>query len=379
MKDNSLMVGRIHFLMLAANLTVCVLLLLTNSVYYYRTDLFYMHLSQLDLTVTAMNKSFFILVHLSFLVWMYQVHSTINRMKSNYAISESDFLVQMLPVVQLWGIGAVLAQIRTLFREHPLLQRRSDRLKAFIPLIYISYLASWAGYYVMHQSGGISMEATLVVSVIFVVMNMVYMSALHLISQGVYVMMAQPVVDEPPQLAPDLSHAEREDTDLQEVLPDLPLAARGIRLAASLIDSVIFMIAVSIGLMIGAMAPEDDTDFFMILFALLAMLLYMVLYALHVSWTGQSLGKQLLGIRIVRLETGQSGGFLYNFFLRSFVNGIIGGFVPAYSLVDYCFIFSSDRRCLHDRLAGTIVINERRAAAARRELDEAAGSYRTEA
>jgi uncharacterized RDD family membrane protein YckC len=61
----------------------------------------------------------------------------------------------------------------------------------------------------------------------------------------------------------------------------------------------------------------------------------------------------------VNFEDEANPGFVKASLLRSFVNGLIGS-IPvvgaAYSLVDICFIFRDDRRCLHDLLAGTKVV-----------------------
>lgn len=55
----------------------------------------------------------------------------------------------------------------------------------------------------------------------------------------------------------------------------------------------------------------------------------------------------------------QHAGFVKAVLLRAFVNGLIGaipfvGFI--YGIVDILSIFRSDRRCYHDQLAGTQVI-----------------------
>lgn len=51
---------------------------------------------------------------------------------------------------------------------------------------------------------------------------------------------------------------------------------------------------------------------------------------------------------------------VHAFVLRSFVNGLIGA-IPCigsiYALVDIVFIFREDRRCLHDLLASTVVVD----------------------
>jgi len=37
------------------------------------------------------------------------------------------------------------------------------------------------------------------------------------------------------------------------------------------------------------------------------------------------------------------------------VNGLLG-LIPLYGLVDILFIFRSDRRCIHDMIAGTQIV-----------------------
>ncbi len=73
----------------------------------------------------------------------------------------------------------------------------------------------------------------------------------------------------------------------------------------------------------------------------------------------QSVGKLVVGLRIVSVETEQPGGPLRAFLLRAFIPTVIE-FIPFLGLlfwaVDSCFIFREDRRCLHDLIAGTKVV-----------------------
>lgn len=75
----------------------------------------------------------------------------------------------------------------------------------------------------------------------------------------------------------------------------------------------------------------------------------------------QSIGKRLLKMQIVRMEDDQPAGFGNAFFLRSFCNNLIGTMLfftfGAYFIIDACFIFRDDRRCIHDLLAKTKVID----------------------
>jgi uncharacterized RDD family membrane protein YckC len=73
----------------------------------------------------------------------------------------------------------------------------------------------------------------------------------------------------------------------------------------------------------------------------------------------QSVGKLLVGLRIVSVENEQPGGPLRAFLLSDFIPTVIE-FIPflgiLFWLVDSCFIFRDDHRCIHDLIAGTKVV-----------------------
>ena len=74
---------------------------------------------------------------------------------------------------------------------------------------------------------------------------------------------------------------------------------------------------------------------------------------------GQSIGKKIVGIKVVRTD-GSPVSLYRIFFLRYVVNTfftLIPAVGPLYSLVDSLLIFGDARRCIHDHLADTIVID----------------------
>jgi uncharacterized RDD family membrane protein YckC len=80
---------------------------------------------------------------------------------------------------------------------------------------------------------------------------------------------------------------------------------------------------------------------------------------------GQTVGKRVLGIRIVGNDSDEDAGFVRVVLLRSFVPGMIGsitymGLGLCFAIVDIGFIFRPDRRCVHDHLAGTKVVEDTR-------------------
>ena len=128
----------------------------------------------------------------------------------------------------------------------------------------------------------------------------------------------------------------------------MELATRKQRFFSALADSAILGAPYALGSYEAAPEPLR-------LLAVLASLALLVTQVVMVSRQGQTLGKRLLGIRIVRKDTFQNGGFVVNVAKRGLLNGLLC-LIPGYFLVDACFIFRADRRCLHDLIAGTVVI-----------------------
>ena len=74
---------------------------------------------------------------------------------------------------------------------------------------------------------------------------------------------------------------------------------------------------------------------------------------------GQSVGKLLCGLRIVRYRDAAPAGFLNGVLLRSVIPTAIDQ-VPVlgklFWIVDSCFIFGEEKRCIHDYIGDTKVV-----------------------
>jgi uncharacterized RDD family membrane protein YckC len=155
----------------------------------------------------------------------------------------------------------------------------------------------------------------------------------------------------PPNAAVNDANASRSQAEL---------AGRGTRLGAILIDSLTYLVAMSPALLI-LVNPDMDEPAKIPIFGVVG-LLFLALFIVNLvmlSKTGQSIGKRILNIKIVRTD-GSRAGLGRIFWLRMFIPGLIGGIPlvgPIFSLVDPLFIFQESRRCIHDLIADTIVIN----------------------
>lgn len=136
-----------------------------------------------------------------------------------------------------------------------------------------------------------------------------------------------------------------------------PLATLGSRLGAHLLDGLLYFGA-SLAFGVPGAAFGDEAIGALACLGMLTLAIYQW-YLL--STTGQSVGKKWVGIRIVKMD-GSPVDFVSAVLLRSwafyalvFVGTLlfIGSILP---LIDALMIFSDERRCLHDHLAGTKVV-----------------------
>jgi uncharacterized RDD family membrane protein YckC len=143
------------------------------------------------------------------------------------------------------------------------------------------------------------------------------------------------------------------------------LADRGTRLGAALLDTIAFVAMVYGPLLVfGFMSAAASTSMQQgptsqvmamgLTSALVGFVVWLSLTIRFVLQSRQSIGKKILGIRVVRRD-GTEVSFSRLFWLRNCVVWIIS-LVPLFGLVDSLFIFGESRQCLHDKIADTIVV-----------------------
>jgi uncharacterized RDD family membrane protein YckC len=144
---------------------------------------------------------------------------------------------------------------------------------------------------------------------------------------------------------------------------DPNLAGRGSRLMAFLIDGFIFTLCFVPGGIMLWMGAGDHNDTLQIIGGILIGLLFLALLAVQIyllSTRGQTIGKKMMSVKIVKYADDSNPGFLHACLLRLIVPGFING-IPfigyLFPIVDACFIFGDERRCIHDLIASTKVVN----------------------
>jgi uncharacterized RDD family membrane protein YckC len=136
------------------------------------------------------------------------------------------------------------------------------------------------------------------------------------------------------------------------------LAALPSRLGAALLDALLIVPAClpALGVIL-ALGPQAQS--LGIATALCGAGVLVLCQWVLLAVSGQTLGKKAARIRIVRYEDGGDPGFGRAVSLRSIVPGLVGA-IPIigtfFALVDILMIFGGEHRCLHDKIAHTIVV-----------------------
>jgi uncharacterized RDD family membrane protein YckC len=178
------------------------------------------------------------------------------------------------------------------------------------------------------------------------------------------------------------------------MVPSGSLADRGARLLAASIDDLI-MLAISLPMIFGSLPnlialvsgrpdPEsiDTSD---VIHAMLGGRGTIITVVAFIAWSevtawlvaanGQSMGKRLVGIKVVRTD-GSKASFARILLLRNVVNELPSLLLPyvgwLYQLVDPLLIYQDSHQCLHDKIADTVVVrctnDDRRASNAPQQL-----------
>jgi len=160
------------------------------------------------------------------------------------------------------------------------------------------------------------------------------------------------------RFAPPMARVEDVATGATE------LGGRGQRLLAAIVDGLIQAFAywaLAATVLKGVVSDPRATNPSVgsaFLALVVSMVLFLVMQGYLLATTGQSIGKKLLGLRIVRSD-GERAGPARVIGLRYLLIWVIAS-VPIvgwmFAIVDVLMIFRDSRKCLHDNIADTIVI-----------------------
>jgi uncharacterized RDD family membrane protein YckC len=144
----------------------------------------------------------------------------------------------------------------------------------------------------------------------------------------------------------------------------LPLAGRGRRFVATLIDAALVpVVAILLMLVTGVLEHAQDWSESAMPFARmfgLGLASYVLLNLWLLLVRGQTLGKTIMGIMIVTAKTGAKAPlwrlFFRGLFFPTLYLIVLIPFIALIPVIDQVLIFRKDRRCIHDWACGTAVV-----------------------
>lgn len=152
--------------------------------------------------------------------------------------------------------------------------------------------------------------------------------------------------------------------DIAEAEGELQLASRSRRFWAVTIDAVIgfataLPLMVFFGLWRHMLQGHRPPMHMMVSYVTASVLVYLLIHGWLLHRHAQTVGKKLLGIKIVDMDGHKAS--VGRIMLLRFLPVTLGSMLPVagglISLIDILLIFRQDRRCAHDLLAGTQVVN----------------------
>jgi uncharacterized RDD family membrane protein YckC len=136
-------------------------------------------------------------------------------------------------------------------------------------------------------------------------------------------------------------------------------ASRGRRLGGSLIDGATLLVAILPIMLFAGLGGRTRGSSTAGLLAMLVILAIVVINLVLLHQSGQTIGKKMLGTKIVRTDGSRAS--LGRIILLRIIPIRFLGAIPYLGalivLVDALMIFGKDVRCLHDQIADTIVID----------------------
>jgi uncharacterized RDD family membrane protein YckC len=141
-------------------------------------------------------------------------------------------------------------------------------------------------------------------------------------------------------------------------------ASRSARLGAAILDTIFLLMLLGPAQYVAGVydnfpnvRPQSLLDTLM--WGVGGLLVHLALNGYLLAKSGQTLGKRVVGIRIVNHRDGEKTPFDKIVLLR-LLPVQVAALIPAVgaflSLIDVLLIFRKDQRCIHDHIAGTIVV-----------------------
>ena len=132
------------------------------------------------------------------------------------------------------------------------------------------------------------------------------------------------------------------------------LATPGARFVGRFVDNLVLLVPLGICIFVGIDTRHP------IPFVLLGVAIWLGIQWFSFRGTGRTLGKRVSGTRVLRLD-GTPVGFVRGFLGRDLLI-LVANATRILGIINALMIFGAERRCGHDRVLGTVVVDAAKAA-----------------
>jgi uncharacterized RDD family membrane protein YckC len=140
--------------------------------------------------------------------------------------------------------------------------------------------------------------------------------------------------------------------------PSALVCSRWKRFFGAMIDAVAGITAMLAGLLLAVLMRAiggNGSDLSLMVVALTIPAMLGTCQCYMIATEGRTIGKYCVKSKIVNL-VGQPPGFFQGIVMRIFAVALLG-IIPLFGLINILWIFNEPKRCLHDYIAGTYVID----------------------
>jgi uncharacterized RDD family membrane protein YckC len=143
--------------------------------------------------------------------------------------------------------------------------------------------------------------------------------------------------------------------DVIDPAAGIQLADRGTRLGAALLDGLVLFVMVYLPFMLSLIGAKTGSRSWVgLVVGGIGFIAWMFFTVKLLGENGQSIGKKACKIKLLRKD-GSEVSISRVIIARNLANTVLG-VIPLYGVIDSLFIFGSQRRCVHDYIADTIVV-----------------------
>lgn len=135
----SLLIGKVHGLLLKIGMVCFALMVITAVAYAAAPDFYLFYLETADTMLSFFSSVLYVIINITFCLWLIQVHYGLLRLNPYYPTSPSGAVIRVLPFINIWGFADLFIPMSRLFRKDPATTPLAKLLILWLRFLYVAY------------------------------------------------------------------------------------------------------------------------------------------------------------------------------------------------------------------------------------------------